>query len=108
MEEEICFDANTDLITTHSFIYKGNKFPFNMDLFKNVSHYFNSTKNQFLNISDINISEEFEDESNILDSLIRDFINFCHKNKIILNKENILPLHKLSTKFIVPSLLKAT
>ena len=98
MEEEICFDANTDLITTHSFIYKGNKFPFNMDLFKNVSHYFNSTQNQFLNISDINISEEFEDESNILINIIFKFFN----------KENILPLHKLSTKFIVPSLLKAT
>lgn len=108
MEEEICFDTTSELITTHFFIYKNNTFPFNINSFKCVSRYFDSIQSQPEENTNIELLNESEDDITLDESLIKNFINFFHMNKITLNKQNVFPLLKLAKKFIVPSLIKAT
>lgn len=107
MEEEISISAN-DLPVTHFFLYKGKRFPFNMNIFNCFSQYFNSIEIQYEKNSSINLFDESDENQNISESSINDFINFCQKNTITLNKENVLSLHNLAKKFIVQSLIKAT
>ena len=108
MEERIIIDDSNDLPATHFFLYRGKQFPFNMDIFKCFSKYFNSIEHQYKVNSNINLLNESDEDMNLSDSLINDFINFWQKNEIILNKENVLPLHKLAKKFNVPSLIRST
>lgn len=102
MQREISIDANADIPTTHFFVYKEKQYPFNFDLFKIFSQYFNSDQPKAENI-------DFTDEKlNISESSIPDFIDYCQARKITLTKENAPTLHKLSQKFQVPSLLSKT
>lgn len=99
-------DVHCNLPATHSFVYCDKKYPFNIFLFNCFSEYFHSNiYNQQL---DINISDELNDESIISEDSIKDFINYCQKTDITLNNKNVLEIHKLSSKFKVPSLVKAT
>ena len=102
--EEISIDTD-DLPVTHFFLYKEKQFPFNMNIFKCFSQYFNSDEHQYEENSIINLFDESEEYS---ESSINDFINFCQHKKIKLNSDNIFPLHKLAKKYIVPSLIKST
>ena len=79
-----------------------------MNIFCCFSQYFNSNDKQYEKNSDINLFTESDEDENIPESTINDFINFCQKNTITLNKENVLWLHKLAKKFMVPSLIKST
>ena len=102
MEEEISVDASTKIPTTHFFVYKEKQYPFNFDLFKIFSQFFNSNLPEEVNIS------LFDENLDLSEGSIPDFINFCQARKIILTKENAPTLHKLSQKFKVPSLLSIT
>lgn len=102
MEEEVGIDADSEIPTTHSFVYKEKSYPFNLDLFKIFSQYFNSNqpKENTINLLDENTS--------IFEASIPDFIKFCHAQKITLTRDNAPSLFKLSQKFDVPLLLKKT
>lgn len=108
MEEEISINGNTRLQPTHSFVYEGKKFPFNMKLFKCFSQYFHANKNRFKNITDINIFDDSDEIFDLTESTINDFINFCQSKIITLNKENAPCLHKLAKKYDVPLLIDST
>ena len=97
--EEISIDSNSEIPTTHFFVYKENQYPFNFDLFKFFSQYFNSNPPQQKSI------ELFDENKNISESCIPDFIDFCQARKITLTKENAPTLYKLSEKYQVTSLL---
>ena len=108
MEQEISVSASSSLKATHSFIHNGKRYPFNMKLFKCFSQYFQINKNLFKNINEINLLDDQEEKIALTESSINDFISFCHKDKIILTNENVLSLHILSKKYIVPSLIDTT
>ncbi|KAK8848027.1 hypothetical protein M9Y10_019080 [Tritrichomonas musculus] len=102
MEGEISIKANAEIPTTHFFAYKEKQYPFNFDLFKIFSQYFNSSSPKEEKI------DLFDENLNISENSIPDFINFCQARTITLTKENAPTLHKLSQKFKVPSLLTQT
>lgn len=99
MEEEISIDSNSEIPTTHFFVYKEKPYPFNFDLFKFFSQYFISNPPQQGSI------ELFDENKNISESSIPDFIDFCQARKITLTRENAPTLYKLSEKYQVTSLL---
>lgn len=99
---EASIDANSEIPTTHFFVYKEKKYPFNFYLFKVFSQYFNSIEPDENNIN------LFHDDTNIYEASIPDFIKFCHAQKITLTKDNTPSLYKLSQKFKVPSLFNKT
>ena len=106
--EEISVTANASLQPTHSFVYKGKKFPFNMKLFKCFSQYFKINKQQFANTTEIDIFNDQNEKINLSESSINDFINFCQSREITLNKDNSPSLHMLAKKYQVSSLIKLT
>lgn len=106
--EEISVPANAILQPTHSFVYKGKKFPFNMKLFKCFSQYFKINKQQFANTTEIDIYNDQNEKINLTESSINDFINFCQSREITLNKDNSPSLYMLAKKYQVSSLIKLT
>ena len=108
MEDFESIDANAGLASTHFFVYKGKRYPFNITLFKCFSQYFTSDNHQNEENEEIKLIEESESDINLNDKIINDFINFCQSKNITLNKDNASQLHKLSKKFIVPTLSKST
>lgn len=108
MEQEISVDGNSVLLTTHFFIYKGKRYPFNMKLLKCFSQYFQTNKHLYKNSNEINLLDDSEDKITLIESAISDFISFCHSQKITIRKENALSLSILAKKYIVPALIEST
>lgn len=108
MEPEISVDGNTVLLTTHFFIYKGKRYPFNMKLLKCFSQYFQTNKNLYKNTTEIDLIDDSEDKIALIESAISDFISFCHSQKITIRKENALSLNILAKKYVVPILIEST
>lgn len=106
--EEISINGNTRLQPTHFFVHKGKNYPFNMKLFKCFSQYFQINKNRYKGTTYINIFDNPEEEMDLTESTINDFINFCQSKNVILTKENSPFLHRLAKKFIVPLLIDST
>lgn len=98
--------VTSDLPLTNYFIYKEKQYPFNITLFKIFSRFFSSNQ-QLQPNSGIKLLEDTEDDINIPDASIRDFINYCQNKNINLTKENVLFVHKLAKKFIIPPLIKS-
>lgn len=106
VEEEI--SGNARLQSTHFFVYKGEKFPFNMKLFKCFSQYFKINKNRFKDTTEISIFDDSDEKYDLTGNTIKDFIDFCQSKNISLNKENAPSLHRLAKKYIVPLLIDST
>lgn len=66
------------------FVYKEKRYPFNITLFNLFSLFF---KNPPLPIKENINLVDLEDNIDISESIIYDFINFCQNNKIKLNKD---------------------
>lgn len=100
----------SDLSSTNYFIYKEKQYPFNLVIFTLFSKYFISNERQFQiePNSGLQLLEDTEDDVNLTEESIRDFINYCQNHHINLTKENVPFVHKLAKKYVVPSLIKAT
>lgn len=95
------FTIISNLPPTNSFIYKEKQYPFNIIVFNQFSSYFESNQPNSI----IKLIEDKEDDSTLSDSSIKDFINHCQCQNIILTNQNALPLYKLAKKYIVPTLI---
>lgn len=101
----IHLDSNASL--THFFTYKKKAYPFNIVVFNLFSQYFD--KRQNLSTVEIKILEDNEEDNlNLAENAIEDFVNFCQNQPINITQDNFITIHKLATKFIVPSLIHAT
>ena len=106
--DEVIADLNINMQATHFFLYKGKKYPFNMQLFKCFSQYFKINSKLYKNVMEINILDDSNEEIILTESTIKDFINFCQSKKIILTIENAPSLYKLAKKYSVPTLIDST
>lgn len=105
MEEEI---QGTGLPMTHSFIYNGKRFPFNMNIFECFSQYFLINKNKIKANNEIDLLDEGEYINGLSETSVNDFVKYCQQQVIRLNKENAFFLCRLSKKYEVELLLKAS
>lgn len=104
------FIKNKEVIPdTHFFVYKDKKYPFKFDFFKYASNYFSTNKDELENRKEISLFDtDIEHKITIKDEIIKDFINFVQSKKIPLNKENVILLNYLSTKYEVSKLEEIT
>lgn len=98
--------VNSELPPTNVFLYKENKYPFNIIIFNQFSKYFEANPPQ-LN-STIKLIDDSEDHFNLHVVAIKDFINYCQCVSIILTNENILTIHHLAKKYKVHTLIDKT
>ena len=109
MEQQEIQLSNFKFPPTHSFIYHGQKYPFNYGIFKLVSKTLNKMENTLSNSNEIQlISNEKEQPINLSDETITNFIQFCQMGKCIINKENVIQLNYLSQLYEVDELNTAT
>ena len=97
----------SNLSQTNYFIYKEKQYPFNIDLFNLFSRYFSSSQ-QIQPNSGIMLMNETDDDINIPDESIKDFISYCQYQQINLTTNNVQFVYILAKKFNVPSLIKKT
>lgn len=101
--------SNFKLPTTHSFIYKDKKYPFNFDFFKLISKKLSKMQNEFSNTKEIGLlPKEDEPRLNISDETIQNFINFCQMMTCEIKNDNVLHLNYLSKLYEVEELKNAT
>lgn len=106
--EDTKVDTYYGVQCTNYFTYKDKLFPFNIVFFNCFSQYFSFHHIQLEPNSTIKLLEYTEDDINLTDETINDFINYCQNQHIYLSKENVSSLHKLAKKFMVPKLLDST
>lgn len=110
MFEENRIQSVKELPSTHFFIYRSQKYPFNIDLFKIMSNYF--TKNPSIieagNKSVKLFDTEDEERIHTDDDTIKSFIQFFHRQPIQLHNKNVIILNFLSAKYEIDELKEAT
>ena len=109
MTQQYTITNEEKIPSTHFFIYKNDKYPFNLDFFKYISKYFFQNQESFQNSTTIElVDKEYEDKVNLSKDLINDFIYFCHNHEIQIHNQNVIGLNYLAKKYEVSSLLKKT
>lgn len=106
--EEASVDLHNGLQGTNFFLYKGKKYPFNIVFFNCFSQYFTTNEIQIPLNATIKLVNDSEDDTNFSEASINDFINYCQNQRINLNKENVVTLHRLSKMYNVPTLIEST
>ena len=94
---------------TNYFVYRNKQFPFKIDFFKYSSNFFKNSQIEILNDQYILLLDlETENNLDLSDDTINDFINYVQGQKISLTNENVVFLHYLSQKYEVESLLNVS
>ena len=88
------------------FIYGMKRIPYDVNLFNTVSQYFSTNQDQ--QNFNIDLIRDFNGNIILSEKSIQDFVNFCQNQQITIDNDNVILLHKLSTKFIVPTLIEQT
>ena len=93
---------------TNFFIYKNQRYPFNLQLFSIFSDYF--SKNQIKLQKDDEINLVYDEKAPPLqEEAIKEFIQFCQKEGLRqINKENVLTLNYLAQIYNVQQLISVT
>ena len=109
MSREQLIQLRGEAKTTHYFVYKNQHFPFNIHLFLESSNYFLNHQKEFESKKYIQLfDDELDDNLNIPNEIITDFINYVHRQPISLKKENVSILNYLAKKYEIDSLNEAT
>lgn len=94
---------------THYFNHKSKKYPFNFDIFKYFSKFFFREQSNYSKVTDIDLlTKEEEQQADLSDDSISNFIKFCQQQDYEINIENVICLNFLSTKYEVDELTKIT
>lgn len=109
MEQKVIQLSNFKFPTTHSFVYKDQRYPFNFEIFKLVSKTLNSMESELSNRKEIELLlKEDEQSIELSEETITNFIQFCQMGRCIINKENAIQLNYLSIIYEVDELKIAT
>lgn len=92
---------------TNCFIYKSKEYPFNLHIVSEFSPEIAKNKKQFEKFPKIPLIHN-EEEINLSEKTIKDFINYCHGQSIEIDNENVLELNYLSKEYEIDSLLDTT
>ena len=107
MQKKEIIQISEVISSTHHFVYKNKKYPFNLDLFKCSSKFF--SENQFDQTQSIDlVDKNTEDDLNLSEEIIQDFIKFVHHQPIGLDNENVSKLHYLANRYEIPLLIDLT
>ncbi|KAK8890760.1 hypothetical protein M9Y10_035545 [Tritrichomonas musculus] len=96
-----------ELPETNFFVYKQNKYPFNMKIFCELSNYFSSNSIIPKNNQIINLIDEYDGIIELSDDSIQDFVGYFQHLRITFKKETVSSILMLSKKFMVPHLIQA-
>lgn len=108
-QNSIQIQIEEDFPDTHYFLYKGKKYPFKFDFFKNSSKYFSTNLSRFEQIEVIPLIDDESGEcANIDEDSIDTFIQYVQRQKVTLNNDNVCTLNYLANKFEVPQLINVT
>lgn len=94
--------ARAHVKSTHSIIWKNERFPFNMPLFNIFTNYFTIHQDQIQQDHTINLVEN-ENVEYSKDS-IQSFVDFCQCQEINITQDNIIHLYYLSKEYCVTDL----
>lgn len=110
LEAKIFFKIDKKIVrNTKSFIYRGERYPFDFELLKQNSNYFYNNRQFLENVDNINlINKDEEDLIEISNEAIDNFIKCCQEESIAIDISNVIPLQFLSYKYDVPQLIKIT
>lgn len=109
MDQQVIQLSNFKFPSTHSFIYKDKKYPFNYEIFKLVSKKLSEMENKLSRSKEIKLLlEENEYPIDFSDETINNFIQYCQMGKCIITKENVIQLNYLSKIYEVDELNTAT
>ena len=91
------------------FVFNGNQYPFDFELFKKNSVFFFKNKSQYKNVKYVQLFDpsEVSKFDDIPDSAITNFISLCQNQKCKINNSDIFYIQYLSYKYQVTNLLQA-
>ena len=94
---------------THHFIYKEKQYPIKYSFFKLSSKYFSTNSTILKKNKDIQlIDKELEQNINISEQSINDFIKYVHHEPVMLTNDTVIEIDYLAKKYEVSSLLELT
>lgn len=93
--------------TSHFFVYKGNNYPFNFQLFLCFSDYMRKNQQAFQRNTYIPLLNENEN-INLTEKSIQDFICYCQHQVISINNQNDIPLNRLAQKYEIIQLIDSS
>lgn len=94
-----------EIPSTHFFIYKNKKYPFNDYFLKLASNYFKENEKELYTNKCIQLLNSKEEEIiNIDDEIIKDFIRYINHENISLQDNNVILLNFLSIKYDIKEL----
>lgn len=109
MEQSSTIQIKKEIPSTHFFVHKNERYPFNMDLFKLSSNYFTKKRNiagdsKFIELLD----QDYEKNFDISHESITDFIRYLHRSAIQVHKRNVVALNYLGRKYEIEELIQNT
>ena len=101
-------NINSSVPTTHFFVYKNNRYPFNLTLFSLFSDFFSKNHTKLVEEDNIKLVDD-EELLHLQENAIQDFVNFCQMKGISqINHNNVLSLNYLAMKYNVHQLISIT